>query len=310
MYITGGIGQAAENEGFTADYDLPNQCYCETCAAVAMVLWNARMGWLHGDAKYMDVVERSMYNNAIAGVSLRGDTFFYDNPLLSDGDYHRSPWFECSCCPSQLTRFIPSIGGYVFAREENTLYVNLYADCSMSYGGWKVRMRSGYPYTGEVWIDLENAPGDATVKLRVPGWSSGARIEGAAYTLQKGYATIEHVQAGKTLTLSMPMPVRRNHTVQYVTANRGCVALSRGPLVYCVEQVDSGVPVDALVVSDDAALTLEQAKGLPEGTVAVGIYQDGKRTAQAVPYCLWDNREPGAMRVWMKERISPRALYK
>ncbi len=309
-YIIGGIGQSAHNEGFTADFDLPNKSYCETCAAVAMVIWGARMGWLYGDTKYMDIVERSMYNNAIAGVSLKGDTFFYDNPLVSDGTYHRSPWFECSCCPSQLSRFIPSIGGYLYALEDDTLYINLYAQNRLVHGAWDVQVQGGYPYDGTIDILLAAVPENASLKLRIPGWCSGARIDGADYTVAKGYAVIHGVKAGQAIRLELPMPVRRNHAIAYVTENRGCVALSRGPMVYCVEQMDCDVPVEGFVVSDNDPLTLQAAAELPADTIAIGIHQDGRRIAQAVPYCLWDNRAPGAMRVWLKERIAPMELYK
>ncbi len=309
-YITGGIGQSAHNEGFTADFDLPNRCYCETCAAVAMVLWNARMGWLHGDGKYFDVVERSLYNNVVAGVSVGGAKFFYDNPLESNGDYHRSPWFECSCCPSQIARFIPSIGGYLYAVEDNAFSINLYADSAFHHGPWQGSVRTAYPYDGTVEITLSEMPAGGILKLRLPGWCGGVQIEGATYTVAKGYAALEGVKPGEKIRLLLPMPVRRNHADERVTVDRGHVALSRGPLVYCFEQTDCQTLVPDIVLSDTDPLTLSHVPGLPPETIAIALHQGGKKAAQAVPYCLWDNRLAGAMRVWVKERLVPLELYR
>jgi DUF1680 family protein len=309
-YVTGGIGQSAHNEGLTADYDLPNLSYCETCAAIAMVYWNARMCWLYDDAKYMDVVERSMYNNALSGVSLSGDKFFYDNPLISDGTYHRSPWFTCSCCPTQLARFIPSIGGYVYSVDEDALIVNLYVDNHAEFGDYVINMKTDYPYDGKVTITIESAPADSKLKIRIPGWCKGAKIKGHNYDIDKGYAVINGVCSAMTVEVEFEMPVKYNHAIEYVAENRGCVALSRGPLVYCFEQQDNTTDLEQLVIPDNAVLTVNLAPDLLGGTNTIEIYGRSKKLAAAIPYCLWDNREAGAMKVWLKEQITADELYK
>ncbi|MBO7171713.1 MAG: glycoside hydrolase family 127 protein, partial [Bacteroidaceae bacterium] len=176
MYVTGGIGSSKQNEGFTADFDLPNkEAYCETCASVGMVFWNQRMNQLTGDAKYADVMERSLYNGALAGISLQGDKFFYVNPLESDGKHHRQEWYGCACCPSQISRFLPSIGNYIYGTSPDALYINLYlgneADISLNGNGIKVSQTTEYPWKGKVEILVEaGQPISQKLKMRIPGW--------------------------------------------------------------------------------------------------------------------------------------------
>lgn len=176
MYITGGIGSSRHNEGFTEDYDLPNlEAYCETCASVGMVLWNHRMNQFTGDSKYIDVLERSMYNGALAGISLNGDRFFYVNPLESKGDHHRLPWYGCACCPSQLSRFLPSIGNYIYGISDNAIWVNLYIGnvAEVNVDGVQVTMKeeTKYPWNGRIKFTI-NADEEINkeLRLRIPGW--------------------------------------------------------------------------------------------------------------------------------------------
>ncbi|MDR1408235.1 MAG: glycoside hydrolase family 127 protein, partial [Tannerella sp.] len=183
MYVTGGIGSSRHNEGFTEDYDLPNsEAYCETCASVGMVYWNWRMNRFTGDAKYIDVLERSMYNGALAGISLRGDLFFYVNPLASDGHHHRQAWYGCACCPSQISRFLPSIGNYVYGVSSDAVWVNLYAGSTadIEINGKTVRLKqeTAYPWDGAVTLTVEalSAPMNEDIRLRLPGWCKSVAI--------------------------------------------------------------------------------------------------------------------------------------
>jgi hypothetical protein len=324
MYVTGGIGSSEANEGFTRDYDLPNDtAYCETCASVGMVLWNHRMFLLTGHGKYADVVERCMYNGSAAGVSLAGDTFFYANPMESDGSRHRKPWFDCSCCPTQIARFIPAVGGYVYAASDDTLWVNLYVqgDATVTVAGRSVRVeqRMGQPLDGPVtpssvlpWslrVDPER-PASFTLALRVPAWSPtvSASVNGKALPATRadssGHLWIARTwQAGDVVEVTLGHDVLREHADPRVTANAGTVALRRGPLIYCFEECDNA-GIRQLHVSPRARFAVRPAAGLPEGTRAIDVLNpDGSRFT-AVPYYAWDNRAAGAMRVWAPETES------
>ncbi len=213
MYITGGIGQSAHNEGFTEDYSLPNlTAYCETCASVGMVLWNWRMNQMTGDSKYVDVLERSMYNGALAGISLAGDHFFYVNPLASNGDHHRQEWYGCACCPSQICRFLPSIGNYIYGTSGDAVWVNLYiggeADVEK---GLTLTQETRYPWEGDVKITVGGKLKKA-LKLRIPGWCKEYSIsvngKKAEPVMDKGYAVLDRKwKDGDVIELSMNMPV-------------------------------------------------------------------------------------------------------
>ncbi|MEC0175424.1 glycoside hydrolase family 127 protein [Paenibacillus favisporus] len=322
MYITGGIGPSRHNEGFTHDYDLPNEsAYCETCASIAMVFWNHRMSLLFGEAKYADVVERAMYNGALAGISLSGDRFFYVNPLASQGDHHRTEWFDTSCCPTNLVRFLPSIGGYNYAvNEEGPVMLQFIAgtaDLELKDGS-RVVMKTvtRYPWDGHVHVEVEPArEAEFAVRLRLPGWCCGAKLSingenvaPADWTIDRGFLVLSRRwQPGDTIDYVMEMPVQQVHARPEVEADRGRVAVQRGPLVYCLEQADNPELVyDEFAVRPGISFGLEPRDELGGMVALTGI--DGQRQYRFVPYHLWDNREPGFMQVWLKEEEDGR-LY-
>ncbi|PQP86959.1 glycoside hydrolase family 127 protein [Paenibacillus sp. AR247] len=322
MYITGGIGPSRHNEGFTHDYDLPNEsAYCETCASIAMVFWNHRMSLLFGEAKYADVVERAMYNGALAGISLSGDRFFYVNPLASQGDHHRTEWFDTSCCPTNLVRFLPSIGGYNYAvNEEGPVMLQFVAgtaDLELKDGS-RVLMKTvtRYPWDGHVHVEVEPArEAEFAVRLRLPGWCRGAKLSingenvaPADWTIDRGFLVLSRRwKPGDTMDYVMEMPVQQVHARPEVEADRGRVAVQRGPLVYCLEQADNPELVyDEFAVRPGISFGLEPRDELGGMVALTGI--DGQRQYRFVPYHLWDNREPGFMQVWLKEEEDGR-LY-
>lgn len=242
MYITGGIGSSRDNEGFTEDYDLPNlDAYCETCASVGMVLWNQRMNQLTGDSKYIDVLERSLYNGALAGISLGGDRFFYVNPLESKGDHHRQEWYGCACCPSQLSRFLPSIGNYIYASSDDALWVNLYigntGQIRIGETDIQLTQETDYPWDGSVKLTISTSqPLEKEIRLRIPNWCktydlsiNGKRIN---VSEEKGYAVIKDWKSQDVIALDMDMPVEIVAADPHVKENFGKRAIQRGPLVY------------------------------------------------------------------------------
>jgi DUF1680 family protein len=285
LYLTGGIGARGSGEAFGDNYELPNlKAYCETCAAIANVYWNQRLFLLHGDAKYVDVLERTLYNGVLSGVSLDGKKFFYPNPLESDGTHERSPWFGCACCPGNLTRFFASVPGYVYAVNGDALYVNLFAagTAQVKLGNAQsvtLTQQTRYPWEGTVKIGVRPASaGEFTLNVRVPGWARGEVVPGDLYrfldksaepvllkingakvpvNLANGYAQIRRTwKAGDTVELDLPMPVRRVGANDLVKVDAGRVALERGPLVYCVEWPDvKGGRVTNLLLKDDAPLS-------------------------------------------------------
>ena len=321
MYITGGVGSSAKNEGVTEDYDLPNDtAYCETCASVGMVMWNHRLNLLTGDAQYVDVLERALYNGALAGVSLSGRRFFYENPLASHGHHHRVPWFDCSCCPTQVTRFIPSIGQYVALTGDNDVYVNLYVQgmiqAQLPQGTLCLRVSTEYPWSGYVKIQLDmDAPMQCALHFRYPGWCRSGRLQVNGASVQRpqirgGYMPIDRLwKPGDVVELRFEMPVERCHAHPKVLQNTGRVALQRGPLVYCVEETDNphicedGAFEPTLpervqyITGHEKDLLGEQARGGITAIQAVGEHMHLK----FVPYYVWDNREPGRMAVWVRE---------
>ena len=251
MYITGGIGSSRDNEGFTEDYDLPNlDAYCETCASVGMVLWNQRMNQLTGDSKYIDILERSLYNGALAGISLGGDRFFYVNPLESKGDHHRQEWYGCACCPSQLSRFLPSIGNYIYASSDDALWVNLYigntGQIRIGETDILLTQETDYPWDGSVKLTISTSqPLEKEIRLRIPNWCktydlsiNGKRIN---VSEKKGYAVIKDWKSQDVIALDMDMPVEIVAADPHVKENFGKRAIQRGPLVYCMEEIDNPV---------------------------------------------------------------------
>ena len=338
LYITGGIGAAGGSEGFGGRYELPNAtAYCETCASFANMFWNHRMFLMRGDAKYMDVLERTLYNAALSGISMQGNRFFYPNVLESNGS-ERSPWFDCSCCPSNVARVIPSIPGYVYASKGKDLYVNLFigGDATVATAGNKVKLsqQTKYPWEGEIDIAVEPEKSDAfAILVRIPGWARNEcvpsdlykftdtvsekpsiKVNGKAvsFEVEKGFARIERTwQKGDKIALDLPMPVRRIISHPEIKTNAGKVAFQRGPIVFCLEGPDNDGKVLNLVIPDDVRIKATYKPDLLNGmTVLTGRAQTGKRTLDgkivtagsrsftAIPYYAWAHRGRAQMTVW------------
>lgn len=305
-YITGGIGQSSFNEGFSGDFSLPNlNAYCETCASVGMAFWNQRMNLFRGESKYADVVETEIMNGILSGLSLKGDHYFYENPLASVGTHHRRDWFNVPCCPTNLVRFVPSIGGYIYAQAPGELTVNQYVASSVrTEAGVAVRMETNYPWDGKILLQVQEAPGALRLNLRMPGWCEkyALRVNGADSALapEEGYLRLD-VRPGDEIALELDMPVRRVYADSRVPEDRGRVAVMRGPVVFCAEEVDNpGIPTeyfhaDASLGKDEPLEAYFRAE-LFGGVPAV---RAGK--LELIPYCLWDNREAGGMAVWFRE---------
>lgn len=335
LYITGGIGARAWGEGFGENYELPNMtAYCETCASISNVYWNYRMFLLTGEAKYYDVLERALYNGVISGVSLDGTRYFYDNPLMSDGGHDRSEWFGCSCCPSNITRFMPSIPGYVYAVQNNTLYVNLYAgnQGSVEVNGKtvKIEQTTRYPWEGKVQIKLNYSGNqNLTVAVRIPGWATGQPLPGglysyldkepAAYTislngqaiqpeLKNGYAFIQGKWKGEDeIILDLPMKVHQTVAIPQVEDDQNKYALMYGPVVYCVEAADhEGYALD-LFTDKEVSFIPEYRPDLLKGVMTLKgkgkhLLKDKSTSSAsitAIPYYAWDNRGANEMTVWI-----------
>jgi DUF1680 family protein len=321
IYLTGGVGARHTSEAFGDNYELPNRsAYTETCAAVGNAFWNHRMFLLHGEARYIDVLERVLYNGLISGVSLEGDRFFYQNPLESGGGYERSPWFEVACCPGNIVRFVPSFPGYIYAKEDDCLYVNLFvqsqADLNIKGHPVQIRQETRYPWEGAVKITVDPDQEAAfEVLVRIPGWTRNLPIpsdlyyfldkpeqdtkllvNGRSYPLEmdRGFARIRRTwKARDTVELDFPMPVRRVLSHANVQDNRGKVALQRGPLVYCFEGADNNGHALDLSLSDDSPLKTEFRSGLLGGVTVI----EGE--AVAIPYYAWAHRGAGEMAVWV-----------
>lgn len=338
MYITGGIGSSQSNEGFTEAHDLPNEtAYCETCASIAMCFWNHRLNLLHADAKYADVLERALYNGALAGISLDGKGFFYTNPLTSRGSHHRQPWYSCACCPSNAVRFIPSIGGYVYAHNDDAIYVNLYIGSTSEIKLAEnktitLKQQTRYPWDGRVKLTVTPPEKmDFALNLRIPAWCNGATLKVAGKTVapletQRGYAHIRRTwQPGDVVELELPMPIERMRADPRVKADAGRVALQRGPIVYCLEAADNKAGVLNLALPRDDELTTKYQRNLLNGVMTIrgdalaatssghdGWDQDLYQRAAsarpvdfvAIPYYAWDNRAPGEMTVWLPESLT------
>ncbi len=338
IYLTGGIGATGAWEGFGPSYELPNaSAYAETCASIANALWNYRMFLLHGDSKYIDVLERILYNGLLSGISLNGDRFFYPNPLASFGQHERSPWFACACCPSNVSRFMPSIPGYIYAFSNDDLYINLFVQ-----GAAKIKTRTNtiqieqtteYPWKGEVRIRINpQKSSNFTLHIRIPGWAQNQPIPGdlcryletssekpvlkvngenVPINLEKGYALVTRVwQKDDSLELNLPMPIRRVLAHDAVNADRGRAAVERGPLVYCAEWPDNMGYVRNLVLEDGSSLSQQFSPELLKGvTVITGEaiafrYKGGRLVNQKqkltlIPYYAWAHRGRGEMEVWL-----------
>ncbi|MBO4945871.1 MAG: glycoside hydrolase family 127 protein, partial [Muribaculaceae bacterium] len=308
MYVTGGIGSSKHNEGFTVDYDLPNlEAYCETCASVGMVYWNQRMNQLTGDSKYADVLERSMYNGALAGVSLAGDRFFYVNPLESNGDHHRQAWYGCACCPSQISRFLPSIGNYIYGTSPESLWLNLFigSTADLEIDGQKVTVsqHTDYPWDGKVELTVTaDKPVDRSLRIRIPGWCknytltvNGKNVEAE---IDKGYAVVNDWKPGDKIELNMDMPVEIVAADERVKEDEGKRAIQRGPLVYCIEETDNADNFDSLALTSATNFRVKNEPEMLGGIKAIQA-STGDRNMLFVPYYAWDNREAGKMKVWV-----------
>jgi len=314
MYLTGGIGSSKSNEGFTEDYDLPNKtAYCETCASIGMVFWNNRMNLLSGDAKYADIMERSLYNGVLSGVSLDGDLFFYVNPLESDGDHHRQRWFGCACCPSNIARFIPSAGNYIYTISENEISVNIYAgnETDITLGGIDVKLQqqTNYPWEGMVKLEImPDAPFIFRLKMRIPGWCDAFSVSVnnkklKNKTTKDGYLVIDRLwNKGDIVTLNMEMPVRLIKDNDLVKENKDKRAIQRGPLVYCTEEADNaGSDLKNLSLNKKNTFQLFEGTGKLYGMKLIKTNLNGN-ILTFIPYFAWDNREPGMMKVWIDYR--------
>ena len=331
MYVTGGVGGFAANEGYGADFDLPNEtAYAETCAAVGLVFWASRMLQADCDSRYADVMERALYNGVLSGVSLAGTRFFYENPLASSGSHHRQDWFGCACCPPNIARLLASVGQYAYSESETDAAVHLYVQsrAELTVAGQAVMLSQAtdFPWEGQIAVTVSPVqPAFFRLRLRLPSWcrTPEVALNGAAVTLEIvcGYAVLEREwQSGDTVTLSLPMPVERVYASPNVAAGRGRIALQRGPLVYCLESADNSPDLDALTLPPDAPLCAEFRPDLLGGVVVLRgeawkLSLDGWEAElyrpeppvsvpapiTAIPYFAWDNRAPGEMRVWLRE---------
>ncbi len=346
LYITGGVGAKHEGEAFGKNYELPNlTAYNETCAAIGNVYWNYRMFLLHGDAKYIDVLERSLYNGVISGVGLDGKTFFYPNPLECDMHFHfnrgetldRQPWFDCSCCPTNMCRFIASVPGYIYAQGNNALYVNLFAQSSSTVQLNKnlpvtISQETQYPWDGQVKISVSpEKTSPFALCLRIPGWAENQVVpsdlysfvspetdtvsvtvngEPVQYKIEKGYAVIDREwKQGDVVSYNIPMSIRRVQANAQVADDAGKVAIERGPIVYCLEGADNGKDLMTLSLPDSSKLTESYNSGELSGIVTISgeaeIAKGKKVTAQkftAIPYFVWNNRGADEMKVWIPRK--------
>lgn len=344
MYLTGGIGSSGHNEGFTDDYDLPNgAAYSETCASVGMVFWNQRMNALTGDAKYIDVLERSLYNGALDGLSLSGDTFFYGNPLSSVGNNARSAWFGTACCPSNIARLVASVGDYTYGKSDGKIWVNLFVGSNTSFQMGKtavpLNMETNYPWDGNVKIRVSPAQKVKYVlNIRIPGWAAETAVPGGLYNFaesgknkieillngepvnyqtEKGYAVINRTwQNGDEIEVKLPMEVRQIKARQEVKADADRIALQRGPIVYCVEGADNAGEVWNLLVPENPSFNIQKGLILNEPVVSIQANlqmikptPDGlnvkpePQTVTAIPYYTWANRGRGPMQVWLPVKM-------
>jgi len=347
LYLTGGIGSRHDGEAFGDNYELPNlTAYNETCAAIGNVMWNHRLFLLFGETKYLNVLERTLYNGLISGVSLSGDLFFYPNPLESDGEFkfnqgalRRKPWFDCACCPGNLARFLPSIPGYIYANKGNILYVNLFVSSSakikMANNKVTIKQESNYPWEGDINITVDPELSEKfAIYVRIPGWAQSKPVPSDLYrykiksekkvslkvngnsvnlNMDKGFAKIlRKWKKGDKIELDLPMPIKRVLCNEKVEGNREKVAIERGPIVYCAEEVDNGKNVRKLVIPDNVVLRSEYQKDLVGGIVIIhgiipglNLSKEGKSEAKnkqkfiAIPYYAWGYRGEGQMAVWL-----------
>jgi len=336
IYLTGGIGSKGEYEAFGENYELPNEdAYAETCASVGNILWNQRLFQLEGDGKYIDVLERILYNGFLSGVSLSGDKFFYQNPLASKGELERSSWFEVACCPSNLARLLASFPQFIYATSEDGIFVNLFVgsranfkfkDCNI-----ELSQKTNYPWDGSVKIRI-NPSYEKEFKIftRIPGWALGKTIPSNLYSyldknegnvsvklngktiplkLEKGYLKIKRKwKKGDSIEIKFPMPIKRVLAHENILENRGKVAIERGPLVFCAEGIDNGGNALKLAIPDSSQLISHFRKEILKGVLVIegnGFLMDErgeknkKQRIFLIPYFSWANRGKGEMAVWL-----------
>lgn len=345
LYITGGIGATSNGEAFGANYELPNMsAYCETCAAIGNVYVNYRLFLLHGESKYYDVLERTLYNGLISGVSLQGDGFFYPNPLESMGQHQRQAWFGCACCPSNICRFIPSLPGYVYAVKDRGVYVNLFLSnrSTLAVAGKKVTLSqtTDYPWNGDVAVTVDqNTVGSFALKIRIPGWvrnqvvpsnlyqyTDGKRLGyrvtvndatvANAQLTSDGYYTINRKwKKGDRVQIHFDMEPRTVRANNKVEADRGMIAVERGPLVYCAEHPDNHFDIMGALINQEPQFTV--GKGEIAGTQILTLTTDAQllnfnrqgrletidQALTLIPYYAWCHRGSGKMRVWLPQDL-------
>ena len=336
LYLTGGIGARHEGETFGDAFELPNRtAYNETCAAIANIYWNQRLFQLHGHAKYIDVLERSLFNGFLPGVGFSGDRFFYVNPLEFDGELRfnrddsldRMPWFNCSCCPTNVVRVFPALGGYIYAQQAKNVYVNLFigSKATLQVGSTPLRIAqtTRYPWQGTVKLKVDPAQATRfTLCVRIPGWAQGRPVPSSLYRYldgqgeqsiglsvngeaiavrpNKGYARIDRTwQKGDVVELTLPLPVRRVVSNRQVVENRGLVAVERGPILYCLEGIDNDGKALQRTLRDDANFSVKWTPDLLHGVNVLRAKQ-GKEELTFVPYYAWAHRGVGEMAVWLK----------
>ncbi|MDE6854261.1 MAG: glycoside hydrolase family 127 protein, partial [Muribaculaceae bacterium] len=343
-YITGGIGATSRGEAFGADYELPNMTsYCETCAAIGNVYVNHRLFLLHGQSKYYDVVERTLYNGLISGVSLDGGKFFYPNPLESAGQHERQAWFGCACCPSNVSRFIPSLPGYVYAVRNDEVFVNLFMENSagIDVSGKRVNIsqQTSYPWNGDIALTVDdNKAGKFDLRIRIPGWVRGRVVPSDLYAyddsvttgytvslngsrveaeLEDGYFRISRKwRKGDRVDIHFDMKPRIVKAHDAVEADRGRAAVERGPLVYCAEWPDNDFDVLRVLLNRQPEFEVIERPGLLHGITQLVTdgqecsYDDKGRLVlrdvkiNMIPYYAWAHRGAGNMAVWLARDLS------
>lgn len=343
LYITGGIGARHAGEAFGDNYELPNaSAYNETCAAIGNVYVNYRLFLLHADSKYFDVLERTLYNGLISGVSLDGGSFFYPNPLASTGNYSRKAWFGCACCPSNISRFIPSLPGYVYAVRDRDLFVNLFMDnqaqITINNRPMVIEQSTNYPWDGDIALNVTKGSGEFAMNLRIPGWVQNSVLPSDLYSyadnanptysvkvngeevtgdLRNGYLVIDRKwKKGDKVTMHFDMPARIVKAHENVADDRGRIAVERGPLVYCAEWCDNDFNVHNILVPRKPELSVVERPDLLTGmkqltlpVQTLGYNTDGRifteeKTLTLIPYYAWAHRGEGDMTVWLPAEIS------
>jgi DUF1680 family protein len=342
MYVTGGIGPSSQNEGFTSDFDLPNRtAYAETCAAVGLAFWGSEMLAATGLSEYADVVERSLFNGALSGVSLSGDRYYYTNPLESRGEHARVPWFDCACCPPNIARALGRVAdlllGHAFPGDGAPPIVAIHIphalECDLTSIGLQgtLQVHSNYPWSGEATIEIDVAEAvDIDLRLRIPGWCSDCSLDlgpnGTPAEYESGYARIvRRWRPGESLTVTYSMPSVWIATDPRVLDDLGRCALMRGPLVYCLEEEDFGAPPQLFEADPDSPIegtfrddllggvhairVSGRATAIAEAPSLYGPFEPAEcrpSSARLVPYFAWNNRGAGGMQVWHRAAQTPR----